>query len=188
MGPTDTDGHVGTRIARQSQLGSGGERAWQTESGPSPLSGSQHLNPVGGDDAGVSGPRPIRLNKRPHERFDILRCCRMNPEQSDARLLQRYPALNGNPPEILVERQHDALFGFGQVQKGDVFPSTAISAGPKDVVAASTKCLDAWLRKVLVRKGPHLRWNRIGLVLVGQVAGVRQAGEDVLSHQSGVVR
>lgn len=57
----------------------------------------------------------------------------------------------------------------------------------KDVVAASAKGLDAWLRKVLVSKEAHLRWNRISFVLVGQIAGVRQAGKDVLSRQSGVV-
>ena len=95
--------------------------------------------------------------------------------------------MNGNLPEVLVERQHDTRFGFGQVQKNNVFPSGAISPGPKDIVAAAAKCLDDWPRKVLVSKEAHLRWNRIGLVLVGQVAGVRQAGEDVLSRQSGVV-
>lgn len=66
------------------------------------------------------------------------------------------------------------------------FQSGAISARPKNVVAAGATCLDARLRKVLVSEEAHLRWNRIGLVFVGQVAGVRQAGEDVLSRQSGV--
>jgi len=81
--------------------------------------------------------------------------------------------LNGDLPEVLIERQHDACFGFGQVQKNNVFPSGAISPGPKDIVAATAQCFDDWLRKVLVSEQAHLRWNRIGLVFVGQVAGVR---------------
>src|SRR5271168_3938085 len=131
--------------------------------GSSSFSSGRHLNPVGGDDADVSGPHRIRLNKHPHERFDSLRCCRMNSEQSDAGLLQRDPALNCNLPEVLIERQHDARFGFGQVQKNNVFPSGIISAGPEDVVAPSAKCLDAWLWKVLVSKEAHLCLNRLGL-------------------------
>jgi hypothetical protein len=39
-------------------------------------------------------------------------------------------------------------------------------------VLGSAKLLDARLRKVLVSKDAHLRWNRIALVFVGQVAGV----------------
>ena len=97
----------------------------------------------------------------------------MNSEQNDAGSFQRDPALNGNLPEVLIERQHDARFGFGQIQKYDVFPSRAIGAGPKYIVAAGAKRLDDWLRKVLIGEEAHLRGNRIGLVFVGQVAGVR---------------
>jgi len=97
----------------------------------------------------------------------------MRAKQDDARLFERNPALHGNLPEVLVERQHNTRFGFGQIQKDNVFLSHAISPGPKDIVAAGAKGLDDWLRKVLVSKEAHLRWNRIGLVLVGQVAGVR---------------
>jgi len=111
----------------------------------------------------------------------------MNSEQNDAGSFQRDPALNGNLPEVLIERQHDARFGFGQIQRDDVFPSSAISAGPNYILAVGAKCLDDWLRKVLIGEKAHLRWNRIGLVFVGQIAGVRQAGKNVLSRQSGIV-
>jgi hypothetical protein len=39
-------------------------RAWA-----SAPSGSQHLNAVGGDDTEVSGPGPIRFDKRAYERL-----------------------------------------------------------------------------------------------------------------------
>ena len=78
-------------------------------------SSGQHLNSGGRDDADVSGPFPIRLDKRTHERTEILGNGGMNSEQNDAGFLQRGSVLNGNLPEILIERQHDARFGFGQV-------------------------------------------------------------------------
>ena len=143
----------------------------QTEA-PSALSSSQHLNPVGGDGADVSSPCPIRLNQRPHERLEILRCRGVNSEQNDAGLFERDPALNGNLPEVLIQRQHDARFGFGEVQQDNVFPSSAISPGPTDIVAVGAKRFDNRPRKVLVSQEAHLRRNRIGLVFVGQVAGV----------------
>ncbi len=40
----------------------------------------------------------------------------MNSKQDDARLFDRNPALNGNLPEVLIQRQYDARFGFGEVQ------------------------------------------------------------------------
>lgn len=46
---------------------------------------------------------------------------------------------------------------------------------------------DNRLGEVLVSEQAHLRWNRIGLVFVGQVAGVRQAGENILSRQARVI-
>ena len=49
------------------------------------------------------------------------------------------------------------------------------------------KCLDNRPRKVFVSEKPHLHWNRIGLVFVGQVAGVGQAGENILSRQARIV-
>jgi hypothetical protein len=39
----------------------------------------------------------------------------MNSEQNDAGLFERDPALNGNLPEVLVQRQQDARVGFGEV-------------------------------------------------------------------------
>jgi len=123
-----------------------------------------------------------------YEWVEILRSGRTNSEQNDAGLLKRGAALNRNLPKILVERQHDARFGFGRVQKDNVFPASAIGAGPKDVVAVGAKGLDDWLREVFISEEAHLRWNRIGLVFVGQVAGVGQTGKNVVSRQPGVVR
>jgi hypothetical protein len=136
-------------------------------------SSREHLNSVDGHDADVTGEGPIRLDKRSDNRTEILRSCGVNPEQNDAGLCQRDPTLNCDLPEVLIERQNDACFEFGQVQKDCVFPSSAISAGPKDVVAIGTKCLDDLLRKVLVCEEAHLHRNRKCLVFVGQVAGVR---------------
>lgn len=39
--------------------------------------------------------------------------------------------------------------------------------------------------EVLIGEEAHLSRNRKGLVFVGQIAGVRQAGENVISRQSG---
>jgi hypothetical protein len=44
----------------------------------------------------------------------------MNSEQNDPGLLQWLPALNGDLPEVLVERQDDAGFGLRPIQQRDV--------------------------------------------------------------------
>lgn len=95
--------------------------------------------------------------------------------------------LNGNLPEVLIQRQHDTPLGFGKVQKDNILPSRAIGPGPKDIVAVGAKRLDNRPRKVLVSEDAHLRWNRIGLVFVRQVAGIGQASENVVSRQPGIV-
>ncbi len=96
----------------------------------------------------------------------------MNPEQNDTGSLERDPSLNGDLPEIFIECQYDSRFRFGQLQQYDVFPTRATYAGPKDVMAVSTKRLYDRLRKILVSEKAHLRRNWVGLVLAGQVAGV----------------
>jgi len=111
----------------------------------------------------------------------------MNPEQNNAGLFERNAALNGNLPEVLIQRQYDARLRFGNVQKDKILPSGAISQGPKDIMAIGAKRLDERPRKVLVSEEAHLCWNRIGLVFVRQVAGIGQAGENVLSRQPGIV-
>jgi hypothetical protein len=73
------------------------------------------------------------------------------------------------------------------VNVDNVLPSSAVSAGPKYIVAVGAKRLDIRPRKVLASEQAHLRWNRIGLVFVGHVTGVGQAGEKVVSRQSGIV-
>jgi hypothetical protein len=95
----------------------------------------------------------------------------MNSKQDDARLFER----NGNLPEVLVKRQHDAGLRFSKVPKDIVLPSSAIGPYPKHIMAVGAKGLDDRLRKVLVSEEAHLRWDWIGFVFVGQVAGVRQA-------------
>jgi hypothetical protein len=105
----------------------------------SAFSGSQHLNSGGRDYADVPSPMPAPVGKRAYERIEIPGCGRMNPEQNHAGMFQRSPALNGDLTEVLVERQYDSLFGFGEIQKVDVFPAGAIGAGPKDVVAGGAE-------------------------------------------------
>ena len=63
----------------------------------------------------------------------------MDSKENHATSVERSPLLNCELPKVLIEGQHDALFGFGKVQKGGVFPSSAITAGPKDVVTANAK-------------------------------------------------
>ena len=91
-------------------------------------SDSQHLNSVGGDSAGMSSPSSIHLVKGTHERLEIRRGRWMNKKQNNAGLFQRRPALNCNPPEVLIQRKHDARFGFREVQQGRVLPSGQVSS------------------------------------------------------------
>ena len=111
----------------------------------------------------------------------------MDPKQDNAALLERRPALDGNLPKVLIQSQHDARFGFGEIQKGGILSAGAIGSGPKHIVAIGAKHLDNRLREALVGEEAHLRRNRIGLVFVGQVAGVRQAGENILARQARIV-
>lgn len=110
----------------------------------------------------------------------------MNAEQNDSGLFQRGSALNGDLPEVLIERQQDARFGFRQIQQDGVFCSREMRAGPQDIVPLGSKRLNDWLRKVLVCKDAHLRGNWERLIFVGQIAGVRQTSENVLSRQARV--
>ena len=48
--------------------------------------------------------RTTRFEKRLHKRAEILGSCRMNSEQNHTAVFQRDPALNGNLPEVFVER------------------------------------------------------------------------------------
>ena len=97
----------------------------------------------------------------------------MDPKQDDAGSFERNSALYSNLPEVLIQRQHDARFGFGEVQEDSILPSAAIGPSPKYIAAVGAKRIDNRLRKVLVGQETHLRGNRKGLVFVGQVAGVR---------------
>ncbi len=65
----------------------------------------------------------------------------MDSEQNDPGLFQRAPTLNGDLPEVLVERQHEARFGLRQIQQSDVACSGEIRTGPRNVVAIGSKRL-----------------------------------------------
>lgn len=146
-----------------------------------------HLNSFDRDDADVAGPRGVRSGKRMHERRESLGGRGMNSEQNDPGSFQGAPTLNGDLPEVLVERQDDARFGLRPIQQRDVACSGKIHAGPQNVVAIGPKRIYDRLRKVLIGEEAHLRWKRERLVFAGEIAGVRQAGEDVLSRQARVV-
>jgi hypothetical protein len=96
--------------------------------------------------------------------------------------------LDGNLPEVLIEREYDASFAFCQLQKPNVLPSSTACPLPKDIVSVGAQRNNNRPRLVLVSEYARLRRNRIGFVFVGQTAGVRQAGKNVVSRQPGVVR
>ncbi len=79
----------------------------------------------------------------------------MKSEQNDPGLRQRVAALNCNLPEVLIEGQHDACFGFREVQQIDVACSGEIRAGPENVVANGSKRVYDRLRKVLIGEEAH---------------------------------
>jgi hypothetical protein len=97
----------------------------------------------------------------------------MSSEQNNPGLFQRASTLNGDLPEVFVQRQHDARFGFRQIQQENVFCSREIRAGPQNIVPPGSKRLYDRLRKVLVGEEAHLRWNGERLVFVREIAGVR---------------
>src|ERR1035437_5717598 len=97
----------------------------------------------------------------------------MDPKQDDAGSFERNSALYSNLPEVLIQRQHDARFGFGEVQEDRLLPSAAMRPSPKYIATVGARRIDNQIRKVLVCQKTHLRGNRKGLVFVGQVAGVR---------------
>lgn len=116
----------------------------------------------------MPGPSPIRFDKRAHERPEILGSGGTNSEQNDTGLFEWNPALNGNLPEVLIQREHDARFSLGAVQEGNVLPSRAVSPGPKYIVAprCATPPTIGFGKFSSARKR-ILRWNRIDLEFVG---------------------
>jgi hypothetical protein len=115
----------------------------------------------------------------------------MDSEQDDAGLCQRGAALHRDLPEVLVEGRDDAGLGVRQIQQGDIACSGEAGASPQEVVPAGSKRVHDRLRNDLIGEESQLRrnggWNRESLVLVGEVAGVCEAGEDVLTREAGVV-
>jgi hypothetical protein len=142
------------------------------------------LNAVWANDADLTRPRVVRLNKRSYERFDILRNSRMNSKKDAPRLFEGNPALNGDLPKILVQRHDDPRFAFGELKKVRILPAVALDSRPNDIVTFCAQDVDHSLRKVLVGEKPHLGWSRIALVFVGQVARIGQIGEDVISRET----
>lgn len=82
----------------------------------------------------MSSPDGACAGKRAYQRPELFGSRGMNPEQNNAGLFQWPSALNGNLPEVLVEREDGASFGFSQIQQGKVFPSGEIRAGPEHIV------------------------------------------------------
>jgi hypothetical protein len=112
----------------------------------------------------------------------------MNAEQNDPGLFQWTSPLNGDLPKVLVKRQHDASFDFRQIQQDDVPCSRVIRASPQNVVALGSKHVNNRLQKILVGEDTHLSRNWGCLIFVGQITGIRQTSEDVLSRQARIVR
>jgi Sigma-70, region 4/Sigma-70 region 3 len=117
----------------------------------------------------------------------MLRRGGVDSEKYNTRLFQRGAALDGNLPEVLIQRQHDACFRLGAFEEGDVFPPDAICPCPQDIVAMIAKRVDNRPGEVLVGEYAHLRRDRISFVFVSEVACVGQAGENVISCQTGVI-
>ena len=111
----------------------------------------------------------------------------MNSKQDNAGFLQRYSALNSNLPEVFIERQENTFGGLRKIQKVDVSGAGEIGADPQDMMAGGAKRFDSGLWEVLVREQKHLRRDWVGLVFVGQVAGVRKTREDIVSCEAGIV-
>lgn len=101
----------------------------------------------------MSCPHSIRRDERTYKRPQPLGRRRMNAEQNDPGLFEWTSTLNGDLPKVLVKRQHDASFGFRQIQQDDVPRSRVIRAGPQNVVALGSKRVNNRLRKVLVGEG-----------------------------------
>jgi len=78
----------------------------------------------------MSCPRRIRRDERTYKRCQPLGRRRMNSEQNNPGLFQWTSTLNGDLPKVLVKRQHDAGFGFRQIQQDDVPCYRVIRASP----------------------------------------------------------
>jgi hypothetical protein len=71
-------------------------------------------------------------------------------EQHDSGTLERYPTLDCDLPEVLVEGQNDAGLKFGQLENRKILPSGALGSSPEYVMAFGAKCIDSRLREVLI--------------------------------------
>lgn len=116
--------------------------------------------------------------KRPDARGQM-RCCRgMGAKQDDAGVFEWGAALESDLPEVLVESQQDSRFGLGEFQKSCVWPTDTVCSRPDDIVPAVAKDVD---------KQTHLCGDWIGAVFVSQIAGIGQAGQNVLSGETWIV-
>lgn len=65
-------------------------------------------------------PLRIRRDERTYKRRQPVGRRRMNSEQNNPGLFRWTSTLNGDLPKVLVKRQHDASFGFREIQQDDV--------------------------------------------------------------------
>src|ERR1700687_1776073 len=102
----------------------------------------------------------------------------MHAKQNHAAAFERNRPLERELPEILVEGEDHSAVGFRALQQGAILQAGAVRARPNDIVTMATKNLDNRTGKVLVCEKSHSRRNWVGLVLVREVARVRQARKD----------
>jgi len=123
-----------------------------------------------------------RINKR----FQVLGNRREQPKQNHSTTFEGDRPLKGNLPEVLVESQYDPAIRFGALERA-IFETWTICPRPKNVMILFTQTLDDWPREVFIRQNSHSGGDRVGLVLVREVACVGEARKDVLSGKARIV-
>ena len=109
----------------------------------------------------------------------------MHPKQNYTATFETTRSLQGELPEIFVERQDQSAIRFSAIKQRPVFYARAVYARPKNVVALFPENLDGRERKVLVRQKSHSGRNWEGFVLVRKITCVGQAREYILLVRPG---
>ena len=111
----------------------------------------------------------------------------MDSKKDDTSLLERLPALQGDLPEVRIKSQNQPALRLGVIKKRGVLPAGKVSPGPHHIMAVTAQDFKDWPRKILVGQESHLGVDRVGLVLMCQVAGIGQARKNVVPSQARVV-
>ena len=127
------------------------------------------------------------LRTRLNNKRDLVGHGGMHANQNHAGSLQRLATLQSDLPEILVQRQDQPALGFREFQKGGIFKARIVSSRPKHIVTISAHGLDGRKRDVLVGQDEHLCWDGVCLILVRQVAGIREASQNVFVRDPRIV-